>query len=148
MLGVVAAGAYGDAMTPTLPAGDHSGLGPGEVVTALIRACADRDLDRVCTLVTDDVVYDNVPIGVVHGPDGVRRVLSGGVTEAASQVEWVVHRQVEGGSTVMHERTDRFLVDGTWVEIAIAAVFEVRGDRVSLWRDYFDLETYRRQRPA
>lgn len=119
---------------------------PGEVVTALVRACEARDLDAVCTLVTDDIEYDNVPIGTVFGPDGVRKVLSGGVTQAASEVEWVVHRQVESGDTVMNERTDRFLVEGRWVEIPIAAVFVVRDGRVALWRDYFDLETYRRQR--
>jgi limonene-1,2-epoxide hydrolase len=121
-------------------------LSPGEVVTALVRACERRDLDAVCALVTDDIEYDNVPIGKVFGPDGVRKVLSGGVTEAASEVEWVVHRQVEAGDTVMNERTDRFLVDGRWIEIPIAAVFVVREGRVALWRDYFDLETYRRQR--
>lgn len=118
----------------------------GAVVTALIRACEMRDLDAVCALVTDDIEYDNVPIGAVHGPDGVRAVLSRGVTQAASEVQWVVHRQVVDGDTVMNERTDRFLVDGTWVEIPIAAVFEVRDGRVALWRDYFDLETYRKQR--
>ena len=119
---------------------------PGETVTALIEACERRDLDAVCAIVTDDIEYDNVPIGKVFGPDGVRSVLSGGVTAAASQVEWVVHRQVENGDTVMNERTDRFLVDGRWIEIPIAAVFEVRDSRVALWRDYFDLESYRRQR--
>ena len=121
-------------------------MSPEEVVTALIRACEARDLDAVAVLVTDDIEYDNVPIGKVFGPEGVRRVLSGGVSEAASQVEWVIHRQVASGDTVMNERTDRFLVDDKWIEIAIAAVFEVRGDRVSLWRDYFDLESYRAQR--
>ena len=121
-------------------------MSPEEVVTALIRACEARDLDAVAALVTDDIEYDNVPIGKVFGPEGVRRVLSGGVSEAASQVEWVVHRQVASGNTVMNERTDRFLVDNRWIEISIAAVFEVRGDRVSLWRDYFDLESYRAQR--
>ena len=119
---------------------------PGEIVTALVRACEARDLDTVCSLVTDDIEYDNVPVGVVHGPDGVRSVLSGGVTAAATDVEWVVHRQVESGDTVMNERTDRFLVDDRWFEIPIAAVFVVRDDKVALWRDYFDLETYRRQR--
>ena len=119
---------------------------PDDVVTALIRACEARDLDAVCALVTDDIEYDNVPIGKVHGPDGVRSVLSGGVTQAATDVQWVVHRQVAAGETVMNERTDRFLVDGAWVEIPIAAVFEVREGKVSLWRDYFDVETYRRQR--
>ena len=117
-----------------------------EVVTALIRACERRDLDAVVALVSDDIEYDNVPIGKVHGPEGVRSVLSGGVTQAASEVEWVVHRQVASGDTVMNERTDRFLVDGRWIEIPIAAVFEVTDGRISLWRDYFDLESYRRQR--
>ena len=83
-MGDEAADAYGDAMPPTLPADDVSGPGPGEVVTALIRACEARDLDAVELLVADDIVYDNVPIGVVHGPAGVRRVLSGGVTAAAT----------------------------------------------------------------
>ena len=119
---------------------------PDETVTALVTACETRDLDAVCALVTDDIEYDNVPIGAVHGPDGVRSVLSGGVTAAAEQVEWVVLNQVASGDVVMNERIDRFLVDGRWIEIPIAAVFRVRDGQVCLWRDYFDLETYRRQR--
>ena len=119
---------------------------PSEVVTALIHACERRDLDTACALVTDDIEYDNVPIGKVHGPEGVRSVLSGGVTAAAEQIEWVVLNQVCEGDVVMNERVDRFLVDGTWVEIPIAAVFRVREGKVCLWRDYFDLESYRRQR--
>ena len=104
-----------------------------EVVTALIRACESRDLDAVCALVSDDIEYDNVPIGKVYGPDGVRKVLSGGVTQAASEVEWRVLAQVAQGNTVMNERIDRFLVDGRWIEIPIAAIFTVRDGRVSLW---------------
>lgn len=119
---------------------------PDETVRALIAACQLRDLDAACALVTDDVEYDNVPIGKVYGPDAVRSVLSGGVMAAASDIEWIIHRQIADGSTVMNERTDRFLVDSRWVEIPIAAVFEVREGKVSLWRDYFDLESYRRQR--
>jgi limonene-1,2-epoxide hydrolase len=119
---------------------------PDEVVTALVRACEARDMDAVLSLVSDDIEYDNVPIGTVHGPEGVRSVLSGGVTAAADEVEWVVHRQVAAGGTVMNERTDRFRVAGRWIEIPIAAVFEVSDGRVTLWRDYFDLDTYRRQR--
>lgn len=118
-----------------------------DVVTALIQACERKDLDTACSLVTDDIEYDNVPIGKVFGPDGVRKVLSGGVTQAASQIQWVVHHQVSQGDIVMNERVDRFLVDGTWVEIPIAALFKVRDGKVCLWRDYFDLESYRRQRP-
>lgn len=121
-------------------------MNPSDVVTALITACEARDIDAACALVTDDIEYDNVPIGKVFGPEGVRTVLSGGVMAEAREIEWVVHRQVAQGSTVMNERTDRFLVGDRWLEIPIGAVFEVRDGKVSLWRDYFDLESYRRQR--
>jgi quercetin dioxygenase-like cupin family protein len=40
--------------------------------TALVHIAIDAAL----TLVTDDVVYDNVPIGAVTGPDGIRSALS------------------------------------------------------------------------
>ena len=119
---------------------------PGELVTALVRACEARDLDRVCSLVTDDIEYDNVPMGKVFGPDGVRKVLSAGVTQEATDIEWRVLEQIEQGDIVMNERVDCFLVNDTWIEIPIAALFKVRDGKICLWRDYFDLDTYRKQR--
>jgi limonene-1,2-epoxide hydrolase len=119
---------------------------PGELVTALVRACEARDLDRVCSLVTDDIEYDNVPMGKVYGPDGVRKVLSVGVTQEATDIEWRVLEQIEQGDIVMNERVDCFLVNDTWIEIPIAALFKVRDGKICLWRDYFDLDTYRKQR--
>jgi limonene-1,2-epoxide hydrolase len=119
---------------------------PGELVTALVRACEARDLDRVCSLVTDDIEYDNVPMGKVYGPEGVRKVLSAGVTQEATDIEWRVLEQIEQGDIVMNERVDRFLVNDTWIEIPIAALFKVRDGKICLWRDYFDLDTYRKQR--
>ena len=119
---------------------------PGELVTALVRACEVRDLDRVCSLVTDDIEYDNVPMGKVYGPEGVRKVLSAGVTQEATDIEWRVLEQIEQGDIVMNERVDCFLVNGSWIEIPIAALFKVRDGKICLWRDYFDLDTYRKQR--
>jgi limonene-1,2-epoxide hydrolase len=119
---------------------------PGELVTALVRACEARDLDRVCSLVTDDIEYDNVPMGKVYGPEGVRKVLSAGVTQEATDIEWRVLEQIEQGDIVMNERVDCFLVNDTWIEIPIAALFKVRDGKICLWRDYFDLDTYRKQR--
>ena len=119
---------------------------PSEVVTRFLRACGDRDLDTALALVAPDVEYDNVPVGAVTGPDGVRGVLEGGVTAAAEQVEWVVLRQVAQGDVVMSERVDRFLLQGSWLEVPVVGVFVVREGRIALWRDYFDLLGYREQR--
>ena len=119
-----------------------------EVVTAFITAIEADDLDTALTMVTDDIVYDNVPLGPVTGPDEVRRILSGGVTAAAERVEWVVTHQVGEGDVVMNERVDRFLIDGRWLEIPLAGLFVLREGRIAVWRDYFDLDGFRRQREA
>ena len=119
---------------------------PDEVVTALVEACELRNLDAVCALITDDIEYDNVPIGKVYGPEGVRSVLEAGVMAQADDIEWRVLAQVSSGNLVMNERVDRFRIGEQWIEIPIAAVFRLRDGRVCLWRDYFDLETYRKQR--
>ena len=117
-----------------------------EVVTVFLQACGDRDLDAALALVTPDVEYDNVPVGVVTGPEGIRSVLGGGVTAAAEQVEWVVLRQVSQGDVVMSERVDRFLLQGSWLEIPVVGVFVLRDGLIALWRDYFDLLGYQEQK--
>ena len=62
-----------------------------------------------------------------------------------SESEWVVHREVCEGSVVMNERTDRFHVQGRWLELPVAGVFVVQDGKIALWRDYFDLETIMKQ---
>ena len=46
------------------------------MVRAFVAAIERKDIDAALALVTDDVVYDNVPIGAVIGPDGIRSALS------------------------------------------------------------------------
>lgn len=116
---------------------------PDEVVRAFVAAIERKDIDAALALVTEDVVYDNVPIGAVTGPDGIRGALSRLL--GAEQIEWVTRRQVADGDVVMNERVDRFQLDGRWVEIPVAGLFVLRDGRIALWRDYFDLATYRSQ---
>lgn len=119
---------------------------PGELVRDLLAACARVDLDTVVGMVTEDVEYDNVPVGKVRGPEDLRAALAGGMLEAADEVDWVVLRQAECGDLVMNERIDRFRVGTNWIEVQVAGVFEVSGGLIRLWRDYFDLDSYRRQK--
>lgn len=108
------------------------------VVDAFLAAICDDDLDTALGMVTDDVVYDNVPIGAVEGPEGIRQVLSGFLASATA-IDWVVHRQVADDTIVMNERTDRFEMGGSWLELPVMGVFEVVDGKVRLWRDYFDM---------
>ena len=119
----------------------------GSIVSEFIHCLERKDLEAALALVTDDVEYDNVPMGKVFGPDGIRAAL-GGFLAGAGGIEWVVHHQVESGDTVMNERLDRFEVGGKWVEIPVAGLFVLRDGRIALWRDYFDQPTFRDQLTA
>ena len=117
---------------------------PLETVKAFMTAAAGRDYDTALALLTDDVEYQNMPLPPVHGPQAVKDTLEMLLATTESS-EWVVHRELSGGDLVMNERTDRFLVQGRWLELPVAGVFQLRGGRISLWRDYFDLQSFMKQ---
>jgi limonene-1,2-epoxide hydrolase len=117
---------------------------PAETVGAFLKAAAQRDYDTALGLLADDVEYQNMPLPAVRGAAAVRETLEI-LLAAAESSEWVVHRQLANDHLVMNERTDRFLVNGNWIELPVAGVFEVQDGRIVLWRDYFDLETIMKQ---
>jgi limonene-1,2-epoxide hydrolase len=116
-------------------------MSPEEIVNEFMARVVRMDLDAACELVSDDCEYDNVPISKVYGPDGIKGVL-GQMVGALDDVDWVIHRQVAVGNIVMNERTDRFGMNGKWMDLPVAGVFEVNDGRITLWRDYFDMTTF------
>ena len=116
-----------------------------EAVNEFIRRVVAKDLDGAAELVSDDLEYDNVPLGKNHGPDGLKTFLAAMVS-GFDEVEFVIHRQTVTGNIVMNERTDRFRKDDKWIDLPVAGVFEVDADgKVSLWRDYFDMASFTNQ---
>jgi limonene-1,2-epoxide hydrolase len=114
---------------------------PEATVDRFIELIVAKDLDGACELVTDDFIYDNVPMGVNHGPDGMKAFLAP-MVDGLDEIEFVVHRQAATGNVVMNERNDRFRVGDKWMDLPVAGVFEVDDDgRIRLWRDYFDVGT-------
>ncbi len=118
---------------------------PDSLVRDFIAALERGDLDAACALVTDDCEYDNVPMGKVFGPEGIRNALAP-FLGACTAIDWVIHRQVSDGDlesgTVLNERLDRFELGGRWLELPVAGVFVVRDGKIALWRDYFDQATF------
>lgn len=120
-------------------------MSPGEVVTAFIRAIERKDVDAAVAMAAPDISYENMPIEPIVGQDGLRATLEMFLAPA-TEVDWRILRQHEIGSSVVHERLDRFKIGDGWLELPIAGVFEVTGDGlIHLWRDYFDMATYQRR---
>jgi limonene-1,2-epoxide hydrolase len=112
---------------------------PLETVNEFMQRFCSGDLDHALELVTDDVEYDNVPMGKNFGPDGIR-AFAGGMSTGFDSVEFIVHREAVTGNVVLNERTDRFVRGEQTFDLLVAGVFEVADDgRISLWRDYFDM---------
>ncbi|MCB0954627.1 MAG: limonene-1,2-epoxide hydrolase family protein [Ilumatobacteraceae bacterium] len=120
---------------------------PGAIVTQFINLIEARRVPDALALLAPDCEYDNVPIGKVTGPEQVGAIL-GPFVDRYDEVDWVVHHQVVSGTAddgvVMNERTDRFRSGERWVELPVMGLFLVRGGKIELWRDYFDLATLQR----
>ena len=118
---------------------------PEATVDEFIRRIVANDLESALELVSDDVEYDNVPLGKNIGPDAMRQFL-GAMSGGVDEVQFVIHRQTATGNIVMNERLDRFRVGDNWMDLPVAGVFEVNDEgKVTLWRDYFDLGTFNDQ---
>ena len=125
--------------------------GAAGVVTAFIATIEMLDLEGALAFLADDVEYDNVPMGAVHGVDQVRATL-GPFVGRFEEVDWPISRIAASGTAddglVFTERVDRFRTGTTWIELPVAGVFEVHDGRITLWRDYFDLAAFTTQLDA
>lgn len=120
---------------------------PSEVVHAFLDAMAIKDYDNGLRFIAADCEYDNVPMGKVAGPDGVRAVLEPFFAPTIEN-EFVILREVTDGATVIVERLDRHRLATGWVELPVTGILEVHDGLITLWRDYFDLNTIMSKWPA
>jgi limonene-1,2-epoxide hydrolase len=119
-----------------------------DTVRAFIGAFNAMDLERIMEFVADDCVYHNIPLDAVQGPDAIRGVLQG-FMGMASKVDWVTHQIAEADDgSVLTERTDRFLIGESWLELPVMGTFQVRDGKIVAWRDYFDMQQFQRQLPG
>lgn len=126
-------GVYGVAVTPI------------DTVNAFIRAVERQDVAAAMALLADEISYENMPIDPIVGKAAVEATLQM-FLGPASEVDWVVTRELASGSTVVNERVDRFRIGSGWLELPVAGVFEVNDEGlITLWRDYFDMGAYQRQ---
>ena len=120
---------------------------PIDIVTAFTNAIAVKDYDTALRFIAPACEYDNVPLGKVSGPDGVRAVLEPFFAPTIEN-QFIIKRAATNGAVVFLERLDRHLLPGGWVELPVTSVFEVHDGLITLYRDYFDAATIMSQWPA
>lgn len=120
---------------------------PREIVMAFLKALEALDYDSAVTFVAETCDYENMPMGKVVGPAGVRGVLEPFFAPVLEN-ELRVLRSAAEGTRVFVERLDRHRLESGWVELPVTGVFEVQDGKITVWHDYFDLATIMAKWPA
>jgi limonene-1,2-epoxide hydrolase len=116
-------------------------MGPEDIVKRFCEAWTRRDVDELLNFFTEDAVYHNMPIDAVQGRDGIRNMLNVFVPGARAITFEIVHI-ASSGNVVHTERVDTFEMEDRTVVLPVAGVFELRGEKIAAWRDYFDMGTW------
>lgn len=121
-----------------------------QLLEALFADLERLDFDAVAARCAPDCVYDDMPYpaATVTGPEAIRAKLALGL-ETLEKLPTTIHELAESGDTVLVERTEVWHhPTGERATLHIAAVFRFRGEKLTLWRDYWDARTLLDQQPA
>lgn len=119
---------------------------PAQVVRAFVDAWNRLDMDGVVALLAPDIDYHNMPMEPIAGKAAVERYLRS--VGPFDSCDWRIVSMAVDGDTVLTERVDAFVVDGTPIALPLMGVFEIEDGLIRRWRDYFDLASYRAQWPV
>ena len=111
---------------------------PDALVKEFCAAWERMDPDELASYFTDDGVYHNIPMAPLEGRDAIRDGLAG-MKAMISSIRFEIHRQISSGDVVMNERTDHLKMGDAAIALPVVGVFELAGDKIRAWRDYFDM---------
>ena len=115
-----------------------------KVVADFCQAFTRKNIDEIMGYFTDDAVYHNMPMEPARGKDAIRATINS-FLPGSDRIEFKILHTASNNNIVFNERMDMFDMGEKRVEVPVAGMFEVRGGKITLWRDYFDLQTYTRQ---
>lgn len=112
------------------------------IVRDFIAAWSRLDVDEIVDFFAPDGVYHNMPMAPVAGRERLRGFIAAFLKDW-SATDWEILTLVGRGDWVVAERVDRTQVGDKAIELPCCGVFQLDGGKIKLWRDYFDLGTYR-----
>ncbi|MFV0643245.1 MAG: limonene-1,2-epoxide hydrolase family protein [Sphingomonadaceae bacterium] len=113
------------------------------VVRAFCEAWQEPDMLAILSMLSSDILYCNGPLPPLSGKQQVTRYLrQAGPFE---KVKWDVLHIACTGDTVLTERVDIIVKNGRTISLPIMGAFQVKNGLIREWRDYFDLDSYRKQ---
>lgn len=119
---------------------------PIEVVRRFGAAWSDNaGAAELAAFFTDAAVYHNIPLAPVIGREAIANNIASFIRPGAPGIESIQFRLINiavNGPVVMTERVDTFKLPDKSFELPVMGVFEVSEDKISAWRDYFDMNQF------
>src|SRR4051794_39826425 len=111
---------------------------PEHVVERFLQLLSLREIDDAVDVLGADVIYTNVSLPTLRGRERVRRIARATLGRPGAGFEVYLHAISARGGTVLTERTDVLTLGPLRIQFWVCGRFDVEGDRIVGWRDYFD----------
>jgi limonene-1,2-epoxide hydrolase len=106
-------------------------------------------IEEALAMLSEDVLYDNVPFPNIVGRDNVRKFHSDFGLGTTFKVDWSVTNIAASGNVVLNERVDVFThVGGGRISLPVMGTITVDEGKITVWRDYFDPADFNKQLAA
>jgi limonene-1,2-epoxide hydrolase len=115
-----------------------------KIVSDFCKAFERKNIDEIMGYFSDDAVYHNMPMEPAKGLAAIKETINS-FLPGSDRIEFKILHTASNGNIVFNERIDMIDMGEKRVELPVAGMFEVRGGKITLWRDYFDLPTYTKQ---
>jgi limonene-1,2-epoxide hydrolase len=119
---------------------------PIELVRRFCAAWTDNmGAAELAAFFTEDAVYHNIPQEPVNGREDIANTITSVLRPGPPGIESIDFRVINiaaNGPVVMTERVDVFKLGDKSFELPVMGTFEVSGDKINAWRDYFDLNQF------
>lgn len=119
------------------------------LVRAFGRAWDRCDIEATLSMMSSDVVYQNVPLPAMVGHDAVRAFITPNM-KAAERMNWefLAIEADNEGKRVLTERIDSFIFKEGTVAVPVMGIFEIENGLIARWRDYADIGSFVRNMKA
>lgn len=120
--------------------------GPLQIAETFFAHWSANRIDEALAMLSDDVLYDNVPFPDIVGRAGVEAFHRGFGIGTDFLVDWQVTQIAAAGDVVLNERIDIFRhKNGGTITLPVMGTVTVENGEITVWRDYFDPADFERQ---
>jgi limonene-1,2-epoxide hydrolase len=108
-----------------------------EIVRAELEAWSSLDIDQIMAYFADDATFvPAIGFPTYSGADEMRKAIKG-ILKSLTRCGVEIVNLAVAGNVVLTERVDHCIYKGKPIDAAGMGAFEVAGDKITAWRDYF-----------